>query len=330
MSAPRPAGDVLTLDRTADDRTADQEIAADAAGYQASRQLTLAAAGPALTRDPRKWQRYTEEPGFMVAQSDLLAQTRYDALDWLSRHAMLMIKPEGWLGGVLPKVLRFLAYNDFEVVRVFRAELTPAKIHDIWRYSWNVGPVERIDLSELLLALGPTYGFVLADRTAPGGEWATTRLARMKGPSWIDRQQPGQLRYELRSPSRIMSYVHIPDEPADIVRDLSLMLGRPELLALLEQSALGSDKALTIRPGDFTDVCFLDHARSYQRRPETIAMPIAQRVALIKNDFERYQEGSRYRIPHELWQEMLDLCTAVSELPTTGTKLIEPLAEIGT
>ncbi|HEY7147282.1 MAG TPA: hypothetical protein VH637_23795 [Streptosporangiaceae bacterium] len=310
-TGPGANGEAMTLDRAA-------------AGLLAPGRP---AAWSRLTRDPRKWQLYSQEPGFMVAHAGLLAELGPGVIDWLAGHALLLVKPEGWIDGVLPRVLRFLAGRGFEVAAVFRAGLTPVAIHDIWRYSWNIGPVERIELSELLLALGPAYGLILADRERAAGQWATTRLAQMKGPSRPDQQRPGQLRHELGSPCRVMSYVHIPDEPADIVRDLSLLLDRPEMTALIGRSMAGPDIPAAVSPADFSDVSCLDHSGSYQPGPEYRTASVRQRIAFMKDAFERRREGCRYRIPPALWQHLLELSAAISELPTTGTKLIEPLAE---
>jgi hypothetical protein len=301
--------------------------------------MTAAAAacadGSRLTENPDKWRLYCAEPGFMTAHASLLAELGPDALDCLSGYALLLVKPEGWVERVLPRVLSFLARNELDIVQIIRSELSPIVMHEVWRYSWNVGPVERIELSELLLSLGPAYGFLLKDRRHGDGTWASSRLARMKGPSRPDQQQPGQLRYELRTPSRVMSYVHIPDEPADMIRDMYLLLDRQEMVRLIVRSSAAAgapsdaDAPLDITPGDFHDVSYIDRSLHYETWSGGVAGSLIQQIRAIRKTFERYRlYGGRYGIPPALWQELLTLAAAVSELPTTGIKLIEPLAEI--
>jgi hypothetical protein len=282
-----------------------------------------------LTRNPDKWRLYCEEPGFMVAQASLLAELGPGALDCLSGCAMLLVKPEGWIEGILPRVLNWLARNEFEIVQAFRTELSPIAMHEVWRYSWNIGPVERIVLSELLLSLGPAYGFLLKDRRQGDGTWASTRLASMKGPSRPDQQRAGQLRCELRTPSRVMSYVHIPDEPADMVRDMSLLLDRQGMVRLIARSADTDGAPCDISPADFGDVSYIDRSLFCETPCASAAGSLMQQLWAIRGIFARYRlDGNRYGIPPALWRELLVLAAAISELPTTGTKLIEPLAEI--
>jgi hypothetical protein len=169
----------------------------------------------------------------------------------------------------------------------------------------------------------------LKDRRQGDGGWASSRLASIKGHSRPDQQRAGQLRYELRTPSRVMSYVHIPDEPADMVRDMSLLLDRQDMVRLMAASADAAGAPCDVRPADFGDVSYIDRSLFYEMRSVPAADSIMQQLWDIREIFERYRlDGNRYGIPPGLWQELLVLATAISELPTTGTKLIEPLAEI--
>jgi|HubBroStandDraft_1064217.scaffolds.fasta_scaffold08384_4 hypothetical protein len=281
-----------------------------------------------LTRNPDKWLMYSAEPGFMIALATLRADLGPDALDCLSGYAVLLVKPEGWIEGILTRLLRFLADSEFEIVQTFRSELSAVAMHELWRYSWNVGPIERIELSELLLSLGPAYGFLLKDRQNCG-TWASTRLAGMKGHSKPDQQRPGQLRYELRTPSRVMSYVHVPDEPADMVRDISLLVDRQEMVRLIARCSDTSGSPCDIRPADFDDVSYVDRSLFYESRSSVTASSLMRQIRAVREIFASYRlDGNRYGIPPALWQEVRALAAAVSEMPTTGTKLIQPLAEI--
>ncbi|MFI0373784.1 hypothetical protein ACH35V_38500 [Actinomadura sp. 1N219] len=297
-----------------------------------------------LTMSPRKWELYRDEPGFKIACCGLLAEAGPAVVDSLQRYAILAVKPEGWIDGVFPRVAAFLPRHGFEIVGMFRSRLTPTMIREIWRYQWNIAPVERIELSELLLSLGPLYGFLLRDTAPVDGTPASVRLARLKGPAIPARQRPGQLRRELGAPCRLVTYVHIPDEPADIIRDLSVMLDRAEMVRLLARTLDGPPAPLRIDPARLSDVARVDDSLpgggpvgapgdSLWRRALLMKAAFAAHVPADHLDADRLPAdhgdgGGVVRLPRDLWTAMLDLCADVSELPTPGEKRVEPLADI--
>ncbi|WUI01727.1 hypothetical protein OHR68_07880 [Spirillospora sp. NBC_00431] len=300
---------------------ADPSAAADAAAADRF--------GSRLTMSPRKWELYREEPCFKVACCRLLAETGPAVVDSLQRHAILAVKPEGWIDGVFPRVTGFLARHGFEIVGMFRSRLTPIMIREVWRYQWNIAPIERIELSELLLSLGPLYGFVLHDTAPVDGIPASVRLARLKGPALTARQRPGQLRHELRAPCRLVTYVHIPDEPADIIRDLSILLDRAEMVRLLARTVDAPPSPLRLDIGEPSDVARVDDSLPDPGPVGRRGDSLWRRALLMKAAFADYTGGDGpVRLPRALWTAMLDLCADVSALPTPGEKRVEPLADI--
>jgi len=284
-----------------------------------------------LTTSWPKWELYREEPGFKTAHAQLLAAAGPAIVDTLRAHAVLVIKPEGWVAGVLPSVLEFLDRNGFRIVDTFRCdELDAIKIREIWRYQWNVAPVERIALSEVMLSLGPTYGFVARDEEWDGGV-ASVRLARMKGPAQPELRVPGQLRYELRAPNRIVSYVHIPDEPADIVRDLSVMFERREMIRLLTRIRYGRGRPLGADLAHYPDTIRIDDSAPVAGPLGDRRDPLARRIELAEAALRRCRRpGHGYRVPRALWAGVLELCAEVAQLPAPGTKRVQPVAELRT
>ena len=283
-----------------------------------------------LTMSRRKWRFYRDEPGFMAAHACLLAEFGIPVIDALQRHAIALMKPEAWLEQLFPRVEHFLARNGFQIVELFRTELSPVVSREIWRYSWNVGPVERVEVSELILGLGPTYGLLLRD-TRPSDEIASAvRLARLKGPALPERQGPGHLRYELGAPNRIVSYVHIPDEPADIIRDLSLLLGRREMLRVLSRTLEPPLAPLAIDLDALDDVAQIDDTRPPAAPIGTPFDALVRRIQCMGTVLAKcVADDGRYHIPRALWRHVIDLCTDVAALPTFGKKRLEPLANIG-
>lgn len=280
-----------------------------------------------LTASRAKWELYRDEPGFKAAHAQLLTATGPDIVDVLRAHAVLLVKPEGWVAGILPTVIRFLERNGFTIVDGFRcAGLTPIMIREIWRYQWNIAPVERIALSEIILSLGPIYGFIARDIRGQGV--ASVRLARMKGPALPERRSPGQLRHELRAPNRIVSYVHIPDEPADIIRDLSVLFDRREMVRLLTRVRDGAGSPPPTGQDAYPDTIRIDDAAPAPGPAGDRGEPLARRIELVEAALRRCHQDGGYRVPRSLWDAVLELCADVALLPTSGTKRVEPVADM--
>ncbi|MFC3982889.1 hypothetical protein [Streptosporangium jomthongense] len=56
---------------------------------------------------------------------------------------------------------------------------------------------------------------------------ATVRLSGLKGSATLSDQRPGTLRHRLGQPNRVLSFLHVADEPADLVRELGLFFEHP-------------------------------------------------------------------------------------------------------
>lgn len=283
-----------------------------------------------LTVSRQKWDLYREEPGFKAAHAQLMAAAGPEIVDTLRAHAVLLVKPEGWAAGVLPSVIDFLRRNDFQIVDGFRCDaLTPIMIREIWRYQWNIAPVERIALSEVMLSLGPIYGFIARDRQWDGESFASMRLARMKGPAQPELRVPGQLRYELRAPNRIVSYVHIPDEPADTVRDLSVLFERREMVRLLARVRAGRVLPVGTDPADYPDTIRIDDSVPMTGPVGDRSEPLSRRIELVEAALRRCRRpDDSYRVPPTLWDSVLRLSSEIAALPAPGKKRVAPVAEL--
>ena len=62
------------------------------------------------------------------------------------------------------------------------------------------------------------------------------KLWRMKGAALAERRTPEHLRTALRMHNRMLGFVHTPDEPADAVRELAILLDEGALSRLLSES----------------------------------------------------------------------------------------------
>ncbi|WP_157129308.1 hypothetical protein [Nocardia amamiensis] len=173
-------------------------------------------------RDPLARTAMANTPG----PGDMLPELLYDA-------ALLVVKPEALVTGRMPRIERFLRRRDLTVVAAFTTELDAARSHQLWAYPWVKATTDRMRLHILLSEGLPSWCLLV--RREPGSDELplTMRLAIDKGASASGPRRPGQLRTELGMTNRMISFVHCPDEPADLLRDV-YVLGGATGLRLLE------------------------------------------------------------------------------------------------
>jgi hypothetical protein len=101
----------------------------------------------------------------------------------------------------------------------------------MWRYQLTSATIDRLALNDLIY-VGTGLLLLLRDQR-PGSRPATMRLASLKGSADLAKQKPGTLRDLLAQHNRNFSYIHVADEPADLVRELGLLLDPARRLAAL-------------------------------------------------------------------------------------------------
>ncbi len=177
-----------------------------------------------LTRLALKRELYEGETFFRQGLAELVEAAEDRAGEVVHRTAMIVIKPDGMASGVLPTVLDFLADMELDVVGVHSFAYSRLLWHALWRFQLTSATLDRLAVNEVVLD-GTALLILLRDRT-DGVLPATVRLSSLKGSADVSKQRPGTLRSRLRQPNRVLSLVHVPDEPADLVRELPLLLDR--------------------------------------------------------------------------------------------------------
>jgi nucleoside diphosphate kinase len=194
-----------------------------------------------LTVLPEKARRYREEVFCREAWPDVEAVAGDDARQLLHRHGLILFKPDGIAGGVIEEALGVLEELDFEPVAGAIVQLDRHSTRWLWLYRFNVASVERVRLHDRVNCSGPSLLAVLRDRrTVRGGSIpAAVRLTDCKGPSRPERRRPDQLRTRLGVDDRLLNFVHTSDEPADVLRELGILLTSAERRSLLSQIVTG-------------------------------------------------------------------------------------------
>ncbi|WP_328315959.1 nucleoside-diphosphate kinase [Streptomyces sp. NBC_00388] len=200
----------------------------------------------ALTRSPAKEDLYRRETYFREGLRD--AEDVFGSEEparILRDSALLMLKPDGLAAGKLAAVLGYLADHDFTVAAVEELRFGRFQWRELWRYQLTSATLDRLAVNDLLLGAGPALALLL--RSGPRHELpATVRLSVLKGSATLEAQKPGTLRSLLGQPNRVLSYIHVADEPADLLRELGLLFEEParrRLLAGLARGRLGPGDA---------------------------------------------------------------------------------------
>jgi hypothetical protein len=153
-----------------------------------------------------------------------------DVLDGL---AMLVVKPDAVVGRRLGLILDYMVDNGFVPVATARFGYTRHSMREVWRYDWHIYTVDRLQLCSFWYTTNDVLLFLARDVRPEAGLPATVRLSELKGVGDPAKRGPHHLRTALRPPNRILNFVHVGDEPADIVRELAIFLDRPQRLAFL-------------------------------------------------------------------------------------------------
>ncbi|HVW48290.1 MAG TPA: nucleoside-diphosphate kinase, partial [Solirubrobacterales bacterium] len=174
---------------------------------------------------------------FREAWEEWSAAWGTEAVEAAGAHAAMLFKPDGVAARMIDPAIEFLAEHGFTPAAAIAVDLDRGTTRWLWLYRFNVASVDRVRLHDLVNTAGPGLLLVLRDRhRGPGDIPATVRLTDLKGPSRPERRRPDQLRSRLGVSDRLINFVHTSDEPADLLRELAILVApaaRPALFAAL-------------------------------------------------------------------------------------------------
>jgi nucleoside diphosphate kinase len=149
------------------------------------------------------------------------------ALDeFLSSHATLLVKPDAVASGRVEPTLDWLLDQGATIVAAERCLLTPHVIRALWQYQWNKATRDRRDLADILMPATESLLLVVRRETTDEVPY-TIELSHAKGPADPAERRPGELRYSLGNENYLLNFVHTTDEPADMVRELGILVDGP-------------------------------------------------------------------------------------------------------
>jgi hypothetical protein len=142
-------------------------------------------------------------------------------------------------------ILDFLRARGFLVVGAWPVRLSRHAARALWRYQINSVPIGHIRALEMGVTAGELFVLGLAHPLARGEASSAAELLRLsKGSS--SHPADGTVRDLLRCPAQMLSFVHAPDEMADVIRELAIVCDGPHRA---ESSAPGRSAPGLSAPG---------------------------------------------------------------------------------
>jgi dTDP-4-amino-4,6-dideoxygalactose transaminase len=182
-----------------------------------------------LTTLGPKASAFSAEPLFRETLVELAASTGAVELprlaDLVRSTGLAMFRPDALHFGKVGAALAYLEGLGLRAHAPRPLRVTPLQAREVWRYQLNGATSLRLRLLDLLFAQGPSICFLFRDLE---GRWpvpCSTVLADAKGEAEASAREGWELRSRLRSPSRMITFLHTADEPADVIRDGGLLLG---------------------------------------------------------------------------------------------------------
>ncbi|MBS9422449.1 nucleoside-diphosphate kinase [Photorhabdus caribbeanensis] len=198
---------------------------------------TYADALQLLTMQSDKIRAYQNDFVPEEAWRVILSQYGKDVRNFIFGHSFILLKPETIARRLSCQAISYLAQRGFAPVGITCVELSRNAAHHIWRFQWNAATTDRIELTNWVNAQSPSILIMLRD-CVPTSVPASVKLWRLKGSAHAARRKADQLRSVLGMHNRMLGFVHTPDEPADLVRELSILFDSDELSALLHTCRL--------------------------------------------------------------------------------------------
>lgn len=186
-----------------------------------------------LTRVAPKRRAYEEDLYFREAWADWQEACGDPCLPALESAALLCAKPDAVVGRRLGAMLDYVVDHGFAPTGAFEFRLDRHSMREIWRHDWHVYPADRLVYCTQWYTGADVAMFVLRDERPLARVPGSVRLAQLKGNAIAAKRRPGELRTQLRPPNSVLNFVHVPDEPADILREIGIVFDRPRRLELL-------------------------------------------------------------------------------------------------
>lgn len=190
---------------------------------------------------PEKRAAFSNDLYLRECWADLAEIFGTDLMGVLGSLAILNVKPDAVVGRRMRAVLNFVVDHGFVPIAAVSLCLTRHSMRELWRYDWHVYPVDRLAFSTLWYTSTDILLFVLQDHQPSNSVPAAARLSELKGHAVAEKRTCSDLRSVLRPPNGVLNFVHVAEEPIDVVRELGILLDRSERKRLIRDIKQHSD-----------------------------------------------------------------------------------------
>jgi len=242
---------------------------------------SVSAAWRRLTSQTVKHDVYAAEPYMARAWSEAVEQFGDQAAWILQRTAAALFRPDAIVAARLHGAIGYIE-DRLGLVPVFCApvDFTEQSAELVWKYQWGGASADRIALMKSMLTSAPSVLVAFRDPRARIELPASVRLSAVKGSGHPAERAGHELRSALGSPNRVLTFVHITDEPADILREAAILLPpaeRRRMFAALRDDGAPLDRRLL--PGGSAGIS-LDGREALERiLARVAAAPVADPAA---------------------------------------------------
>lgn len=197
-----------------------------------------------LTTMSSKVRLYADEPEFRASLAVVASLFQAEALPSdVGEIGLAVFRPDAIHGAKVLPTLEYFSAVGLMPVATAEVNIDEATICTLWRYQLNAATLSRVDLMKRIFAAGPSLLVLF--------RWSATRrfvdvptsvvMSDLKGEGQPSLREGWELRSVLSSPHKLESYVHIADEPADVIRDAGLIVGAKDVSRLWRQWRRGED-----------------------------------------------------------------------------------------
>jgi nucleoside diphosphate kinase len=187
--------------------------------------------GVQLTTVREKLELFGFDPYFRDGCDDVRSITESGRKVDLWNSTFVVFRPDAVVTRSVLRGIDLLLGSGFSVLSIYEFQYSHLSVRECWRYQHNINTRDRILAMDLLMTSTPSLLCLLKADCSADSVPASARLKMLKGPSKPEHRKPGQLRYEMGgAQSPMLTFVHAPDEPADLLRELAIFLDPPRRL----------------------------------------------------------------------------------------------------
>ena len=192
---------------------------------------------------PEKLNLYRRDPAFLQGWFDVLAfsEGRCASRDLLWNMGSILLKTDSVISNRAIAGINAICRAGYSIDYAAPVEFDEVKVQRLWEHSLGRYSPERVSILSKLMSMAPSIYISIRLEKSPSPLPVSTTITRFKGEAEPDKRRPGQLRYEMGAPKTgILNMVHSSDEPADVVREMGLLLdakARQNLLASIGKGA---------------------------------------------------------------------------------------------